>query len=256
MNVLKRTLRKMGVALGALDVPLFETLEVEISSGCNLRCATCPNKEHSRPSLTLPTEVIWSMVAELKALGFAGNFSPHFYNEPLLDSRLVDILEHIHRELPNVTITLFTNFTLMTAELYRRLAQSVDSFVVTVDESAVKKRMATVSEQLTEEERGKLRVRSLEGAGLSNRAGAVDMTGEGGRLLAQCDFPEHYMVVDAAGDVHLCCNDYFGKALFGNVRKRPLLDIWRSPAFVQARAQARAVRHPLCRTCFWSGTTP
>lgn len=253
MSILKRAARKVATALGALEVPLFETIEVEISSGCNLRCVTCPNKDHSRPDVSLPTEVIWAIVAELKSLDFAGNFSPHFYNEPLLDPRLPEILEHVRHELPQVCTTLFTNFTLMTPEMYRRLAQSVDSFVVTVDEPSIRLKVERIRAQLTEVESSKLRVRSLEGAGLSNRAGAVDVGEAPGRRLTQCNFPEHYLVVDAYGDVHLCCNDYFGKALFGNVRERSLLEIWRSPAFVAARAQAQAVRHHLCQTCFWSG---
>ena len=250
---LKRAVRKLAVRCGVLDVPLFENLEVEINSQCNLRCSTCPNKEHSRPNSTLPTEVLWRIVAELKSIGYAGSVSPHFYNEPLMDSRLADILEHVRRELPKVTITLFTNFTLMTPELYRRLAKSADAFVVTVDEPAVKRKVDAVSAHLTPEELSKLHTRSLNDTGMSNRAGAVDLAGKTVQPLAQCGIPEHYMVVDAVGDVHLCCNDYFGKALFGNVSERSLLSIWNDPLYVRARAQAKALAHPMCRTCFWSG---
>lgn len=231
--------------------PLFQALEVEISSPCNLRCRTCPNKDHERPRAELPMEVLSSMVAELAEMNYQGAFSPHFYNEPLMDPRLVDILTMVRAGLPGVTINLFTNFTLMTAELYRALLPVVDEFIVTVDEPVVLKKVERISAELTEEEKRKLRVRSIADGGLSNRAGALDMDGKETVRPEACGFVD-YMVVDAFGDVHLCCNDYFGKAVYGNVKEQGIRDIWFSEKFVQARRKARKLQHPLCKGCFWS----
>lgn len=252
MNFLKSAARKLGEDIGVLATPLFETLELEISSSCNLRCATCPNNTHSRAHAELPTEVIRSVVMQLKELNYSGSFSPHFYNEPLLDARLPEILDMVRENLPKVTINLFTNFTRMTVDLYRRLLTAVDAIIVTIDEPRVQRKVEAISAELSEEERLKLRLRSLQGVGLSNRAGAVDISGENGTRLEQCHFPLHYMVIDASGNAHLCCNDYFGKALFGNVTERPLIDIWRDPQFARARKLASQARHPLCRGCFWT----
>lgn len=250
-NKIKSSIKALGLAAGIVDVPLFDALEVEISSSCNLRCATCPNRDHTRPEATLPLEVIHGMILELKALGYKGAFSPHFYNEPLLDPRLPEILAAVRRHLPNSNIPLFTNFTLMTPEMYRQLLPLVDEFVVSVNEPVVRNTIAKIECQLTAAERGKLRTRFLSADALSNRAGAVALSAKVQQPRLQCNIPQHYMVVDANGDTHLCCNDYFGKALYGNVKERKILDIWRDERFVRDRALAAQARHHLCRNCLW-----
>lgn len=242
---------KLASLLRSKKVSLFQSLEVEISSPCNLRCETCPNRDNERPTMELPMGVIASMVDELEVIGFEGTFSPHFYNEPLMDSRLVDILRLVREKLPRVTINLFTNFTLMTTSLYRELHPVVDEFIVTVDEPVVLKKVERMSSELSDEEKSKLRVRSITDIGLSNRAGAIDMDSKDLVQPESCGFVD-YMVVDAAGDVHLCCNDYFGKAIYGNVKEQGLADIWFSDTFARDRELARKLKHPLCDGCYWS----
>lgn len=230
--------------------PLFQALEVEISSPCNLKCDTCPNKEHRRPRMELPMDVIEGMVSELRELDYQGAFSPHFYNEPLIDKRLPDILALVRENVPGATINLFTNFTPMTVELYRLLLPLVDEFIVTSDEPEVRRAVETVLAQLTRKELGKLRTRSLQDTGLSNRAGAMDAQGTEFKRLEHCSLV-NTMVVDAWGAVHLCCNDYFGKAVFGNIKEASLADIWHSKEYVKARKLGAKAKHPLCEDCYW-----
>ena len=241
---------KLASLLGGNNPPLFQALEVEISSPCNLKCETCPNKEHRRPKTELPIETIQRIILELSKLGFQGSFSPHFYNEPLLDKRLSDILAFVRQHLPKVTINLFTNFTPMTVELYRRLLPLVDEFIVTSDQPEVQQAVAKITAGLTNEELTKLRTRSLKETGISNRAGAMDVGNTPQQRMTNCVFVNS-MIIDAWGDVHLCCNDYFGKALFGNVKEQSLSDIWFSEEYVQARKLGAKGKHPLCTTCYW-----
>lgn len=251
MSMLTGGFRKLAGLLGGKG-PLFQALEVEISSACNLRCGTCPVKHHQRPQAELPTGVIEAMVAELASLGYAGTFSPHFYNEPLLDKRLPSILGLVRSRLPRVTINLFTNFTLMTPELYRTLLPLVDSFIVTVDQPAIERAVERVRRELDAGELAKLRTRSIQGSALTNRAGAIAADPATMRKLEHCDYPQSALVVDATGDAHLCCNDYFSQAVYGNVKEKGLAEIWHDPAFTKDRQLGSCVRHPLCRNCLWT----
>lgn len=229
---------------------LFQALEVETYSPCNLRCTTCPNQDHRRPVMELPMEVIEKMVLELGELHYAGAFSPHFYNEPLLDKRLPDILTLVRHHAPEATINLFTNFTPMTPGLYRTLLPLVDEFIVTSDQPEVQRALDRVMPELSSEELTKLRTRSLRDSGLSNRAGALEGA-SGSRAMRACAFVNN-LTVDAWGQAHLCCNDYYGKAVFGNVRDRSLIDIWFDKEYVEARRLGARAAHPLCRGCFWT----
>ena len=237
--------------LGGPPKGLFSTIEVEISTPCNLRCSTCPNSTHSRKPGVLPDETFRDLVDQLAAARFQGSFSPHFYNEPLLDARLEEFLGLVRAKLPKATIPLFTNFTLMTPERYRALAPLVDEFVVTLGQPEVDEAVQALRGELAPGEQGKLRTRSLGPGSLTNRAGAVELSEPVEPSSKTCDMVLSYMTVDAHGDVHLCCNDYFGKATFGNVKEERLLDIWFSDKYQAARRAAYTKQHPLCRGCIW-----
>ena len=231
---------------------LFKTIEIEISTPCNLRCTTCPNRENSRPYAELPLSVIKEIILSLEKLGYSGAFSPHFYNEPLLDKRLLEILSFARIHLPKAKIFLFTNFTLMTVNLFRKLIPLVNRFIVTIDEPVIKKAVDSITKDLNQDENKMIDMRSiLTNNSFSNRAGAINSTGCRMNKLTRCFFSRDYMTIDALGDVHLCCNDYHGEAVYGNVLEKNFLDIWFSPEYTAAREKGFQSAHPLCERCEW-----
>jgi radical SAM protein with 4Fe4S-binding SPASM domain len=230
-------------------IPLFTNLEIEISSSCNLKCATCPNKNNKRKSAKLPTDLIYSIILELGKLGYDGVFSPHFYNEPLLDPRLYDILPFVKENVPNSKTWLFTNFTLMTNELYCKLYDIVDEIWVTTHEPVVRRAVEELLPHLPEDKLSKLKTGSIMDTELWNRGGSLTEFDDKLQPVKTCMFPERYMTIDAYGNVHLCCNDYSGKAIFGNIFENSFLDIWYSEDYSRARRRASVAEHPLCRNC-------
>jgi 2-deoxy-scyllo-inosamine dehydrogenase (SAM-dependent) len=231
---------------------LFRSIEIETITTCNLRCESCPNKYHSRPYAELPTEIIKGILRELEDIKYQGVFSPHFYNEPLSDTRLVDILDFARKTLTKAKIILFTNFTLMTTDYYRRLFPLVDKFLITDDELIIRESVKRVSKELDIHELKKIKTRRLlKNGAFSNRAGSVTSGLKNLKKLEKCPFSRYYMTIDAYGDVHLCCNDFFSRAVFGNVKNQNFLDIWFSKDYTQAREAAYNVSHPLCKECMW-----
>ena len=231
---------------------LFKSIEIETITTCNLRCESCPNRYHSRPHAELPIDIIKGILRELGDMNYQGIFSPHFYNEPLLDPRLFDILDFARKTLAKAKIILFTNFTLMTTDYYRRLFPLVDKFLVTDDESIIREAIDRVSKELDIHELKKIKRRRLFNSGpSSNRAGSVPSRSNNLKKLEKCPFSRYYMTIDAYGDVHLCCNDYFSRAVFGNVKDQNFLDIWFSKDYTLAREAAYNVSHPLCEECKW-----
>ncbi len=232
---------------------LFSHVNVECNSLCNLRCKTCPVSIKKRPFAELSNHALQSIVADLKQIGYSGNFSPHFYNEPLLDLRLIEFLSFTKKNLPQVTISLFSNFTRMTPETFRRLCASTDRFVATIDETAIWESVSRLMSNITPDERKRIVTRSLHRVGLSNRAGLIAASHEALQKPRQCIFALQHIDIDAFGNVHLCCNDYEGRAVFGNIYEKGLVEIWQAPEYVRVRRDISEGRpgHPLCADCTW-----
>ncbi|HEY8211601.1 MAG TPA: radical SAM protein [Myxococcaceae bacterium] len=70
----------------------------------------------------------------------------------------------------------------------------------------------------------------------------------------RCLFPWLYAEVAATGEVTPC--HAFYDLTFGNVRERPLLDIWRSEQFDKARAFFQERLMPVCAACCLYHTRP
>lgn len=230
---------------------LFKHVEVESVTVCNLRCTTCPNRDHPRSPQVMPMTLWARIVKELAALGYTGTFSPHFYNEPLLDPDLEQRLSLVRRWLPHSAVLLFTNFTRMTPERYRALEPLVDRIIVTLDAVESRRALEQVMATLPSSAQSKVQRRWLEELGVFNRGGTVRLPGRRLEPVHRCRLPADYLVISADGDVHLCYNDYQGRAVMGNVARQSIREIWFSSPFLQARVDCYLGRcsHPLCRGC-------
>ena len=67
---------------------LFENIQVQTCSWCNLKCKFCPNSYLDRPREAMDMAVYDRIIQELRDINFSGRFSPFLMNEPLLDNRL------------------------------------------------------------------------------------------------------------------------------------------------------------------------
>lgn len=66
-----------------------------------------------------------------------------------------------------------------------------------------------------------------------------------------CPFPWQYLVVQWNGDVVVCCRDYNGKNVMGNVSDSSLQDIWNGPAYEHFRKCMTdgTYADPICQHC-------
>lgn len=183
----------------------------------------------------MPLQLWENILEQLSELGYKGTFSPHFYNEPLLDDELEGRLELVRKKLPEVAVLLFSNFTLMDRERFRRLDELVDRFFVSIDEPVIRASVNRLLPQLSSGERSKIQLRTLDELGVYNRAGTVRPPGRDLRPVTRCRLPADYLVISADGNVHLCYNDFDNRALFGNVAELSISEIWWSEPFLRTR---------------------
>ena len=100
-----------------------------LTAGCNLACRHCwispafQREGHSYPEL--PVDLFGSIIEQAKSLGLSAVKLTG--GEPLLHSRILELIRHIREE--NLVLTLETNGVLCTQELAREISAGREPFV-------------------------------------------------------------------------------------------------------------------------------
>ena len=206
---------------------------------------------YTREKHYLEEEYFYRLIDELASIDYSGSLSPHFFNEPFADHRLPELIRYAADKLPHARILIFTNTTLLTTELFRKMPNHrIDSYIVTTDNRIIEKSCTRLLNQLDPFEQSKIQTRSVSDCGLYNRGGLVSTIPYTSRI-EKCVIPEQYCIINAWGDVVLCYNDFFSENAFGNIKNESLMDTWNRPEFTQIRQQiAEGVFDlPLCQRC-------
>lgn len=243
------------VNYGIADFP--NDFNIETTTYCNRRCSFCPNSKHSRGlkenEVRMETNTFHKIIEELASYNFQGRIGLHFYGEPLLDDRLEAWVEHIKVCCPKCHININTNGDYLTPELYVKLSRAgVDKFFVGMYDGHPSKPMIKVLnflEKNPSEKRASIKYEQFNiEAPRATRGGEVQIKNvEPPRCLS----PTSPMVIDALGNVALCCNDYHTSVCFGNIKYRTIMDIWNGKEFkeVREKLRRRIYELPICKIC-------
>jgi len=235
---------------------LFNEVQIEINTSCSRRCSCCPNSIFDRSLIQneklISVELFHKIIDELAEIGFSGIISPHFFGEPLLDKRLVDLMDYVRKRLPRAEIVVYTNGDYLTFEKYMELVRvGVDVLFVTQHDRTMPAGIKDLYSQF--ESSGSLPVHLSyqvfdESTSLFNTGGLVDVSIR--RPLPDCLLRPNF-VIDYEGNVKLCCMDYLGSITLGNVKDNKLLDIWFSECFRNIRKDLLKMdfRLPICKRC-------
>ncbi|MEM0951867.1 MAG: radical SAM/SPASM domain-containing protein [Cyanobacteria bacterium P01_H01_bin.74] len=98
----------------------METLAV-----CTAACNFCPYPTIERKGTRMDDELIDKIISDLKDIPSYVPFqiSPFKVNEPFSDKRMLDILDKIDRELPQASITITSNASMLTLDKLKHLTQ-------------------------------------------------------------------------------------------------------------------------------------
>jgi len=116
-------------------------LDLETCSNCNRRCPTCirnshPDREVANPWFEfnyLPEETIYQAIEDAQKLEmFGGTVCLNHYNEPLMDSRITEIVKNIKKNFALKELYFHTNGDFMTEEIAAKLDGYLDRIVITL----------------------------------------------------------------------------------------------------------------------------
>ncbi|MEM6858425.1 MAG: radical SAM/SPASM domain-containing protein [Pseudomonadota bacterium] len=262
----------------------LEHVQVQTASWCNRTCAFCPSGTFDIPKTFMADEVLDRLSSELRRLGFAGRFSPYLMNEPLLDKRLHERLSRVRSVLDKATFFISTNADALSLELGLSLFDAgLDRMLVNLYDAdgAARDRAVGVISALakakpdlrivkdtafpelvdTPDITGEKLIAVSDASSwkvdeLTNRAGnVVDAAVPAEPLKASCYRPFRQVYVRYTGDVVLCCCDWRGEVVFGNVMEADLDVILGGRLANTYRDHLRRKDRnlPLCRSCDFDG---
>lgn len=236
---------------GTADI--FIALDIEINSKCNIKCSYCPVSKESRGNEFMSDALFAKILDDLSSIPYRGRISPHFYGEPTLDSRLVNLMALARKKVPGAQLIIHTNGIGLTRALYRELVSiGVNGFLITRHLSKWPKNVLDIQSHEADSTKF-LRMHDLENSVLFNRGGTV--TPKKSRRLKRCFYLSDEIAITHDGEI-VCTNDFHVTESFGNVRHQHLIEeIWMGEAFIKSRKELQRGRFTMevCKVC--SGNT-
>ncbi|MFL0165438.1 SPASM domain-containing protein [Candidatus Clostridium helianthi] len=241
------------------EPPLFKLIEIETLNRCNGVCSFCPVNRNVDPREMhyMSEELFHSIINQLESLHYTGRISLFSNNEPLLDDRIVEFHDYARKHLPDATFHLFTNGTLLTLDIFKKLIGYLDEFAI--DNYNQELKIIPQVQKIVEYCTGKIELEKKVTVCmrrpkdiLSTRGGnAPNRTEMPTYPEMKCIHPFQQMVVRPTGKVSLCCNDPLGKITLGDLNKQSLLDVWYGEKYQEAReALSKGRKHyGTCQYC-------
>ena len=184
-------------------------LVFEICRDCNLadqhqKCPSGTPDRYGDLDTTTPmtdAEIVECAGQAYKSLGFRGNIAWHYYNEPMLAwDRILRLMPAIREQTKRAKFTLWTNGTLLSPETPG--LDQLDQIWISNYQNRDWTWLREIVPRVT-----------VLGPHLDNRREPL-ATPNNNRCLR----PYNELVIDHYGNGHLCCMDWRGSCILGNVR--------------------------------------
>lgn len=281
-----RKVRTLLLAAGRDESPVLpDIVQIESTNLCNAKCVFCPRDEMLRPQGIMDMPLFQKVANEVAALGI-GHLRMHNYGEAFMDRQLVDKVRYA-KQLGIREVGLISNGSLITEHAARGMVEAgLDAINISVDAAGkdvfestrlglnYDKVIANVERLIRiRDEHGKRRPKLIlsfvrqdnskeEQAFIDHwrrRADKIhitDLHNWGGTLNQESDvnFPCYRpwltFTVLWDGRVSLCCADFDGKEILGDLRSSTIKDIWNGPAYRHARRAHLDHGGPaVCQSC-------
>lgn len=281
-----KPVRRLLLAGGRDRAPgLPDIVQIEATNICNAKCTFCPRDDMSRRQGIMEMPLFQKIVDECAELGIR-HLRMHNYGEAFLDKRLPEKIRYAKaREIPEVGV--ITNGSLLGPDVARAVVEAgLDAINISLDaagrETFESTRLGLRFDKVMANLEGLVRLKHEVGrvrpklilsfvrqnnsaeeqafidrwarvadkihvTEMHNWAGARDRTAD---VSFPCYRPWLTFTALWDGRVSLCCADFDGKVVLGDLRASSIRDIWNNDAYRRVRREHLESGGPdICRNC-------
>src|SRR6476620_2487425 len=281
-----KPVRRLLLATGRDRAPgMPEIVQIESTNICNAKCVFCPRDDMHRRQGIMSVELFRQVVDECVELGIT-HVRMHNYGEAFIDKRLVEKVRYA-KEKGIAEVGVISNGSLITEQVARGMIDAgLDAINISVDAAGKEvfestrlglkydKVIANIERLLRlRTESGKRRpklilsfVRQNNSAdeqafiehwrSIADKIHVTDLHNWAGTLNTESDvnFPCYRpwltFTVLWDGRVSLCCADFDGKTILGDLNTHTIAEIWNAEPYRNARRQHLESGGPdICRSC-------
>jgi len=281
-----RPVRRLLAAAGRDRAPrLPDIVQIESTNLCNAKCVFCPRDEMHRQQGIMDMDLFRKVVDECAALGIT-HVRLHNYGEPFLDRRLVEKVRYA-KTRGIAEVGMISNGSLITPNIAQGLIDAgLDAINISVDasgkETFERTRVNLDYDVVIDNIRTLDRLRREAGRtrpklilsfvrqqdspeeqafidtwrGIADKIHITDLHNWAGTLNAHSDvaYPCYRLWLTFTvlwdGRVSLCCADFDGRHVLGDLRTSTIREVWNAPAYRAARRQHLESGGPeICRSC-------
>jgi len=264
---------------------LPDIVQIESTNLCNAKCVFCPRDEMHRRQGVMDMDLFKKVVDECAALGIT-HIRVHNYGEPFLDRQLVEKVRYAKAKgIPEVG--MISNGSLITEDVARGMVEAgLDAINISVDAAGKdvfertrlhlkyddvvaniralhrirvqlgrthpKLILSFVRQNNSDDEQAFIR----EWSRIADKIHITDLHNWAGTLNDHSDvrFPCYRLwqtfTVLWDGRVSLCCADFDGRNILGDLRTSTIARIWNSAPYRAVRRQHLESGGPaICRSC-------
>ncbi len=280
-----RTVRRLLLATGRDEAPLPEIVQIESTNICNAKCVFCPRDDMERRQGIMDMTLFRKIVDECVELGIE-HVRMHNYGEPFVDRALVEKVRYAKQKgVPQVG--MISNGSLLNETAARGMIDAgLDAINISVDASgketfektrlglkydkvianverllALREAAGTTRPKLilsfvrqdnSDDERAfiehwRKRADKIHITDLHNWAGTLNQRSD---VHYPCYRPWLTFTTLWDGRVSLCCADFDGRTILGDLRTSTIKEVWNSEAYRGVRRQHLESGGPdICRSC-------
>jgi Radical SAM superfamily/Iron-sulfur cluster-binding domain len=281
-----KPIRRLMLATGRERSPILpEIVQIESTNICNAKCVFCPRDEMHRTQGVMSMELFRKIVDECAELGIT-HVRVHNYGEPFMDRTLVEKVRYA-KQKGIKEVGMISNGSLITENVARGIIEAgLDAINISVDASGrdvfestrlglnYDKVIANIERIVRiRKELGRTRpklilsfVRQNNSADeqafiehwkrIADKIHITDLHNWAGTLNKESDVnypcyrPWLTFTVLWDGRVSLCCADFDGRNVLGDLTTSTIQDVWNAPAYLAARRMHLKSGGPdICRSC-------
>jgi len=262
-----------------------DIVQIESTNLCNAKCVFCPRDEMHRRQGVMDMDLFRKVVDECVTLGIT-HVRVHNYGEPFLDKQLVEKVRYA-KERGIAEVGMISNGSLISEDIAQGMIDAgLDAINISVDASGKEVFESTRLNLSYDEVIGNIEtlVRLRKASGrvrpklilsfvrqdnsvdeqqfidhwrkIADKIHITDLHNWAGTLNATSSvtFPCYRMwqtfTVLWDGRVSLCCADFDGRHILGDLRTSSIAEVWNGPAYLSVRRQHLESGGPeICRSC-------